>query len=468
MLSSLQFKTSLQFSVLFIPFLVPFFIILLHTPNSTLASLITTLPGNDTDRLALLAIKSQITHDPLGFFSSWNDSVHFCNWKGVTCGHLHQRVITLNLSNYNLVGSLSPHMGNLSFLRGINLQQNYFHGEIPPEVGRLYRLMYLNFSNNSFSGEIPVNLSGCSSLIMIRLGFNNLIGKIPSQLGSLQKLERFQLHYNHLRGQLPDSLGNLSSIRSFSMSVNGFEGTIPESLGRLKTLNFLGFGLNQLSGTIPHSLFNLSFISVFTLPFNQLHGNLPSNLGFTLPNLQVFNIGHNRFTGPLPQSLSNASNLLELDINSSNFTGKVKIDFGGLPSLWSLVLAANQLGNGEADDLSFLDSLTKCRDLRLLDLSENGFGGKLPHSIGNLSTQLVQLRLGGNQLSGSIPIEIENLVNLTELTMSKNNLSGSIHVIGNLPMLRRLDLSENAFSVHIPSSIGNITQFMLYTLKRTT
>ncbi|KAK6290624.1 hypothetical protein POUND7_002165 [Theobroma cacao] len=293
---------------------------------------------------------------------------------------------------------------------------------------------------------------------MLRLGFNKLIGKIPYQLGSLQKLERFQLHYNNLSGPIPASLGNLSSVRSLSFSVNSFEGTIPDALGQLKTLNFLGLGLNQLTGIVPPSIFNLSSITIFTLPFNQLHGNLPSNLGFALPNLRVLNIGHNQFTGALPESLSNGSNLLEFDINGSNFTGKVNIDFGGLPVLWSLVLASNPLGRGEADDLDFLNSLTKCRNLQILDLSNDQFGGVIPISFGNLSTELVQLRLGGNKLWGSIPTGIKNLVNLTELTMEQNNLTGNIPaVIGNLRMLRLLDLSENQFSGNLPSSIANIS-----------
>jgi len=462
----LPYKISIMSCSLFLKVILQscFVVIFLHAPSFTQAA--TTLSRNETDHLALLAIKAQIKLDPLGLMSSWNDSLHFCNWGGIICGKLHQRVITLNLSHYGLVGSLSPQIGNMSFLRGISLEQNYFHGEIPQEIGRLDRLKYINFSNNSFSGEIPANLSGCSSLLMLRLGFNKLTGQIPYQLGSLQKLERVQLHYNNLNGSVPDSLGNISSVRSLSLSVNNFEGSIPDALGRLKTLNFLGLGLNKLSGMIPPTIFNLSSLIVFTLPYNLLHGTLPSDLGLTLPNLQVLNIGHNFFSGPLPVSISNASNLLELDIDTSNFT-RVTIDFGGLPNLWSLALSSNPLGKGEADDLSFIDSLTKCRNLRLLDLSNSHFGGVIPDSIGNLSTQLFLLKLRGNQLSGSIPTVIENLLNLAELTMEKNYLSGSIpSVLGNLKMLQRLDLSENKLSGLIPSSLGNITQLFEFHLQK--
>lgn len=438
---------------------------MLHSPLSTFEA--KTSYGNETDRLALLAIKAQIIGDPFGVMKKWNNSFHFCNWEGITCGRRHRRVTGLNLSSYDLVGSLSPHIGNLTFLSTLVLNFNHFHYQIPQEVGRLFRLKYLELSNNSFSGEVPANLSGCSRLVWLRLGFNMLNGKIPSQLGSLQMLERVQLHYNNLSGPMPASLGNLSSARSLSLAVNSLEGHIPESFGRLKNLEFLGLGVNRMSGMIPLSVYNLSSITRFSVPFNQLEGSLPSDLAFTLPSLLVLNVGHNQFTGTLPNSLSNASNLIELDTSGTKFSGKLTIDFGGSPNLWWLVLASNSLGTREVDDLNFFDSLTKCRNLQVVDLSDNQFGGVLPNSISNLSSTLVTLRLGSNQLSGSIPEGIGNLVNLTELEVEKNNLSGRIPVgICNLKMLRRLDMSENSFSGNIISSLANITQLYLLHLQK--
>lgn len=48
--------------------------------------------GNETDQLALLAFKGEISRDPFGALNSWNESIHFCQWVGVTCGHRHKRV----------------------------------------------------------------------------------------------------------------------------------------------------------------------------------------------------------------------------------------------------------------------------------------------------------------------------------------------------------------------------------------
>ncbi|KAJ9540345.1 hypothetical protein OSB04_026851 [Centaurea solstitialis] len=87
-------------------------------------------PNVDTDSLALLAIRYKITDDPQRVFRSWNASVPLCQWQGVTCGRRHQRVTTLDLSGNRLVGSLSPYIGNLSFLRYMNFSDNQLHGSI--------------------------------------------------------------------------------------------------------------------------------------------------------------------------------------------------------------------------------------------------------------------------------------------------------------------------------------------------
>ena len=74
--------------------------------------------GNETDHQALLTFKAQITCAPENIFSSWNDSLNFCEWEGVTCGRKHRRVTVLDLSTRGLVGSLSPYIGNLGKLLG--------------------------------------------------------------------------------------------------------------------------------------------------------------------------------------------------------------------------------------------------------------------------------------------------------------------------------------------------------------
>ncbi|CAH1436577.1 unnamed protein product [Lactuca virosa] len=145
------------------------------------------------DNLALHAIKSEITEDPQGVLSFWNDSLPF--WRGVICGSLHQRVTGLNLANRGLVGTLSPSIANLSFLRYIYLDNNKLHGSIPPEIGSLFRLESLSLPNNSFTKEIPNNISNCTKLLHIDLSGNIAI-KCSNQSIKSPTKRRFQEFYS--------------------------------------------------------------------------------------------------------------------------------------------------------------------------------------------------------------------------------------------------------------------------------
>ncbi|CAN4085414.1 unnamed protein product [Withania somnifera] len=417
------------------------------------------LLGNETDKLALLGFKSQIMEDPSGVFASWNDSVHFCQWTGVKCRLRQGRVIRLNLKGLRLAGMISGHLGNLSFLNSLDLGENAFHDEIPQQLSRLSRLQYLNLSFNYLTGEIPVNLSRCVKLNTLILEHNILVGQIPNQVGSLTKLVKLYLRNNNLTGVLPGSIGNLTSLEELYLSYNNLEGEVPDSLARLTKLRLLVLSINSLSGEFPPSLYNLSSLEIISLSLNNFSGNLRSDFGHYFPSLQILNLGNCQFIGSIPSSLANASNLLELDFPVNNFTGNIPKGFGNLRNLLWLNVWSNHLGYGKLDDLGFVNSLTNCSSLQMLHFGDNQFGGTLPHSTVNLSSQLQRLLFFGNKIGGSIPREISNLVNLNLLHMGSNSLTGSIpDSIGRLTNLGGLVLINNLLTGVIPSSIGNLTE----------
>ncbi|XP_077217378.1 receptor kinase-like protein Xa21 [Tasmannia lanceolata] len=422
--------------------------------------------GNETDRMALLAFKADIKSDPLGALNSWNHTLHFCEWEGVTCSHIHQRVTVLDLSKQKLEGSLSPFISNLTFLREIHLQENSFNSEISQEIGRLFRLRFLNMSHNSLGGHIPVNLSRCSNLLVIDLEYNQLTGKIPEELSTLSKLLRLNLNTNDITGRIPPSLGNLSSLTHLVLRKNNLEGSIPDAITRIEGLEYFLLSINKLSGAVPPSLYNLSSIKVITMAVNQLYGSLPSNIELFLPNLQSILLADNQFTRRFPESISNSSRLKILNFTINDFRGPMPSNLGSLEYLQGLEIWGNQLGTGTDDDLGFITSLTNCSHLTWLVASQNGFG-VLPRSIVNLSTDLSMLSLGQNQIVGSIPSQIGNLFNLQRLGLGYNYITGTIpHSIGELCRLLQLYLSINMLSGQIPSSIANLTQLIVLSLEQ--
>nr|XP_027193480.1 probable LRR receptor-like serine/threonine-protein kinase At3g47570 isoform X2 [Cicer arietinum] len=445
-------------------------------PNKTVSVKL----ANQTDHLALLKFKESISSDPYRTLESWNSSIHLCKWHGITCNPMHGRVIGLNLEGSHLHGSLSPHVGNLTFLINLNLQNNSFFGEIPQELGQLLQLQQLYLTNNSFVGEIPTNLTHCSNLKDLDLQGNNLIGKIPIEMSSLKKLQTMVIKKNKLTGRIPSFIGNLSYLTVFSCDYNNLEGDIPQEICQLQNLTILHASENNLSGMIPSCLYNISSLTKLSIAVNKFHGSLPHNMFYTLPNIQFISIAGNQFSGTIPTSIINASSSFAyFEMSKNHFVGQVP-NLGRLKELQYLNLEINNLGDNSTKDLEFLKSLTNCTKLRELSIGSNNFGGILPNSIGNLSMNLNFLFLDDNMISGQIPSELGHLVGLTLLSMELNNfeqvipatfgkfqnmrvltlggnkLSGDISsFIGNLSQLYYLDVGVNMFEGNIPPTIGN-------------
>ncbi|XP_039067475.1 probable LRR receptor-like serine/threonine-protein kinase At3g47570 [Hibiscus syriacus] len=242
--------------------------------------------GNDTDQQALLQFKAKITGDQLKIMESWNSSIHFCQWRGVTCSRKHQRVTKLELQYLEFSGSLSPYIGNLSFLMELSLAGNSFYSEIPHEIGRLRRLETLNLTDNSINGKIPSNLPACSKLTIVDMRSNRLTGEIPAALGLLSNLKFLSFYNNSLRGNIPPSLRNISSLEKLGLSLNSLSGIIPEALGRLKNLSYLVVGQNEISGQHSFKSRQVLNVAIFGSFGNNLSGQIPSQV-LRLPSLTI-------------------------------------------------------------------------------------------------------------------------------------------------------------------------------------
>ena len=102
--------------------------------------------------------------------------------------------------------------------------------------------------------------------------------------------------------------------------------------------------------------------------------------------------------------------------------------------------------------------LENMSNLKELYLSNNQLSGAIPVWIGGLSGLYV-LSLADNRLNGPIPAELGNLPNLTTLDLSGNRLSGVIPAaIGDLVNLRRLYLSDNRLDGCIPQELRDVEE----------
>ncbi|GAY58233.1 hypothetical protein CUMW_185500 [Citrus unshiu] len=240
---------------------------------------------------------------------------------------------------------------------------------------------------------------------------------------------------------------------------------------------------HELGGPIGPSLLQLKDLKYLDLSMNNFKGfKVPEFIG-SLKELRYLNLSGSFFSGTIPQSLGNLSNLLYLDLN--NFLDQSnQIGLGwlsGLPSLKHLNLGGADLSKAAADwlqSISILRSLVELHlpncnlpilpfhfpslnftSLQVLDLSNNGFNSKIPHWLFNI-TRLSSLDLNTNDLQGDIPDGFASLNSLQQLDLSGNSFLGGrlSRNLGKLCNLRPLRLSTNSISGEVSDFINGLSE----------
>jgi Leucine-rich repeat (LRR) protein len=145
---------------------------------------------------------------------------------------------------------------------------------------------------------------------------------------------------------------------------------------------------------------------------------------------------------------TNSANWLSAPGTECTWRG-VACDTGGTTVI-QLVLANNNLTGTLPAELEQLSNLQR------LALGLNHLTGNIPAQLGNLTgLTLVDLQL--NQLTGPIPAEFANLSNLQTLDLDFNRLSGGIPAwLGSLQSLVNLTMIGNGLGGVIPRELGNL------------
>ena len=348
------------------------------------------------------------------------------------------------------------------------------------------RVTALSLAYNQLSGTLPTQLGNLTNLTELVFFSNNLTGTIPTQLGQLTRLEDLDLSSNQLSGSIPTQLGQLTALTDLYLGGNQLSGSIPTQLGQLTALEYLYLGNNQLSGAIPSEFGNLANLIELDLDTNQLTGCVPEslrNIRFNdFDSLGLPFCGDPTFT-PTPTATATATATPTSDgmnaasdrealvalynatdgpnwTNNENWLSAepvgtwygITTDGGG--RVTALSLAYNQLSGTLPTQLGNLTNLTE------LVFFSNNLTGTIPTQLGQL-TRLEDLDLSSNQLSGSIPTQLGQLTALTGLYLGDNQLSGSIPThLGQLTALEYLYLGNNQLSGAIPSELGNLVNLI--------
>ncbi|KAI5323489.1 hypothetical protein L3X38_032561 [Prunus dulcis] len=247
------------------------------------------------------------------------------------------------------------------------------------------------------------------------------------------------------------AITGLKMLRNLSVSNNQLTGTISK-VGLFETLEYLDLSCNLFHGLIPSALVNLKSLVLLNLSSNQFKGIIPTGLG-KLEQLRYIDARANGFFGDIMNFLPKMGSLVHVDLSSNLFSGSLDLGRGN-SSLVSSIQYLNVSHNSLVGELFPHDGMPYFDSLETFDASYNQLVGPIPSF--NFVFSLRTLRLGSNQLSGSLPEALfqESSMLLSELDLSLNKLEGPVRSITSAT-LKKLNISSNKLSGSLPAMVGH-------------
>jgi hypothetical protein len=129
------------------------------------------------------------------------------------------------------------------------------------------------------------------------------------------------LYNNNGTGYLGSDFAHLTGLTALSLDQNVLQGSVPTQVGNLASLTSLILDTNQLTGTLPTELSRLSLLNELSVVDNKLHGTIPTWIGQML-NLQSLSLSNNTFSPhPIPTEIGLLTNLQTLVLADAMLTG---------------------------------------------------------------------------------------------------------------------------------------------------
>jgi len=176
---------------------------------------------------------------------------------------------------------------------------------------------------------------------------------------------------------------------------------------------------NRLAGSIPANIWSMSNLEVLDLHRNNFVGTIPV-IESVHDKMMFIAVQDNALDSKIPESINNLVNLAHLDISANKMVLPFPSTMNQLKKLRSLYTGMNPFEEHPVP--SFLEDMT---NLKELSMKQNKLTGTIPTFLGGL-TNLKVLDLDFNKLEGSIPSELGSLTGINTLMLNRNYLNGTL------------------------------------------
>ncbi|KAL2537377.1 receptor like protein 14 [Forsythia ovata] len=238
----------------------------------------------------------------------------------------------LSLSSCGLGGTL-PNQGwcELKNLEELNLSDNGFEGILPSCLGNMTFLRLIELSENNLLGyialsplnnfEVPNSFESFFNHSNLRFIFLDSI-KVITESETQNWVPNFQLEVLSLPNchlTLPNFLHYQIDLRILDISKNNIGGNFPNLLLENNTrLGEFYLRENAFTGTLKLPTSTNSVMETFDISNNNFNGHIPTNICSIFPNLIILNKSKNVFDGGIPSSISDLKALEILDLSNNN------------------------------------------------------------------------------------------------------------------------------------------------------
>ncbi|KAH7855813.1 hypothetical protein Vadar_029269 [Vaccinium darrowii] len=308
----------------------------------------------ERERQALLKFKQSLT-DTTSRLSSWTGE-DCCNRNGIQCDGNTSHVVKLDLVSLDPdtttieANEVNPSLLELKYLKHLDLSGNNFHDiPIPMFFGSMTSLRYLNLSNSNFSGRVPHHLGNVSKLMVLDLNnrnMNSLTIDYFTWVCCLPLLQYLDVSGMDLSQALNLNviLNMLPSLTELRLSRCDLDSTLLVSHFHLNStasnIRNLDLSQNSFAEKFPKFIENMTALRILDLSHNDLNSSFASYLE-NFKSLEK-NLGLNSFTGALPDWLGQFNHLKYLDLSWNSLSGSISQSLGILSALGELYISGNK------------------------------------------------------------------------------------------------------------------------------